>query len=73
MEQIPICNDINDINKLYKCFSKSGFCYIPIHNINFVNETYDIVKDYFNEDISFRLSHMMGKDGFGFYTEKQIQ
>lgn len=71
VNNIPICDDINDLQKLYECFSKSGFCYIPIYNINFVNQIYDVVKDYFNEDNHLKKNNPMNKDGIGYIPKNR--
>ena len=44
---------------------------MPIKNINFINDTYDIVKEYFNEDDQFKNNHLMNKDGIGYIPKNR--
>ena len=66
---IPIIEDVNDLNKLFDCFNKSGFCYIHIDNIKLINQTYNYVKDFFDEDTKNTL--LMDKNGIGYIPKNR--
>lgn len=65
---IPIVSNINDLEKLSEMIMKCGFCYVPIDKdkIELIKTTYNLSKEFFQQDNSVKNKYLMDKNGLGY-------
>lgn len=70
---IPVVDDIDNLELLYDCITKYGFCYVPIglERISLVENILQIEKEFFDLDDDTKNMYKMNKDGIGYIPKNR--